>query len=111
MGNLEIIDEQPLTMADVNEELNKIEKRDKELTTRAIKTKEYLGNMPKLDKKAGNELKKKLQALNIARLKDKHIAKIIDVKPKDIDGLKVIFSGETIALKQEELQKVLECIK
>ncbi len=110
MGELELQEEQALTMVDAQEELKKIEKRDKELTARAEKTKEYLNKFVKLDKKINNEMKKKLEDLGIARLKGKYIVKIIDIQPKDIDGLKAILSGE-ITLKQEELEKVLECIK
>ncbi len=111
MGNLELIDEQPLTMVEVNEELDKIEKRDKELTIRAKKAKEYLNKFAEGKGKEVEELKKKIKDLNIPRLKDNHIAKIIDIKPKDVDGLKSIFGGEEISFKQEDLQKVLECIK
>ncbi len=111
MGNLEFIEEQPLTMIEVNEELDKIEKRDKELTPRAKRTKEYLNKFAEGSKKDVEEMKKKIKDLNIPRLKDKHIMKIIDIRPKDIDGVKSIFGGEELSLKQEELQKVLECIR
>ncbi len=110
MGDLEIQEEIPLTLVEVKEEIDKIEKRDKELTARATKTKEYLNKFVKKDKKQVQEQRKKLTDLNISRLKDKYIVKIIDLKPKDMDSLKVIFAGE-ITLKQEDLQKVLECVK
>lgn len=111
MSNLEVVEQTALTMVDVHEELIKIEKRTKELAPRAEKTKEYLNKFVNMKKKESDELRKKLEDLNIARLKDKHIAKIIDIQPKDMDSLKSLFSGETISFKQEELQKVLECIK
>lgn len=111
MGDLEIIGEQPLTMVEVNEELDKVEKRDKELTARAVKTKEYLKRFIELDKKHNDESKKKLQELGLPRLKERLIIKIIDIQPKDTDSLKALFTGENITFKQEELQKVLECIK
>ena len=57
------------------------------------------------------ELRSKLEKASIARLKDKHITKIIEIKPKDIESIKVLFASETIPLKQEELQKILECLK
>ena len=110
MGDLELQEEKPLTMVEVQEELEKIEKRDKELTARATKTKEYLNKFVKKDKQKVRDLRKKLNDLNITRLKDKQIVKIVDLKPKDMDSLKAIFAGE-ITLKQEDLQKVLECIK
>jgi DNA-directed RNA polymerase subunit F len=111
MSNLEVVEQMALTMVDVHEELIKIEKRTKELAPRAEKTKEYLNKFVNMKKKESDELRKKLEDLNIPRLKDKHIAKIIDIQPKDMDSLKSLFSGETISFKQEELQKVLECIK
>ena len=84
----------------VKKEIDKIEKRTKELAPRTEKTKEYLNKFVKMKKKESDELRKKLEDLNIPRLKDKHIAKIIDIQPKDMDSLKSLFSGETISLKQ-----------
>ena len=111
MSNLEIIEEEPLTMVDVKEELIKIEKREKELTVRASKANEYLTKFVKIDKKTSDDLKEKLHKLEILRLKDKHITKIIDVQPEDIDSLKALFAGDNLTFKQEELEKVLACIK
>jgi DNA-directed RNA polymerase subunit F len=111
MSNLEIIEEEPLTMVDVKEELIKIEKREKELTVRASKANEYLTKFVKIDKKTSDDLKEKLHKLEILRLKDKHITKIIDVQPEDIDSLKALFAGDNLTFKQEELEKVLLCIK
>ena len=111
MGDLELVEEMPLTMAEVQDELDKIEKRDEELSIRGKKAKEYLAKFKEIDSKAAKELKEKINALGLQRLKDKHITKIIDLTPKDLDSLKTILSGENITLKQEELQKVLECIR
>lgn len=111
MSNLEIIEEEALTMVDVKEELSKIEKREKELTVRASKANEYLNKFVKIDKKTSDELKKKLQELGIMRLKDKQIVKVIDIQPKDIDSLKTLFAADNLTFKQEELEKVLACIK
>lgn len=60
--------------------------------------------------KDAEEIKKKLRGLDITRLNEKHIAKIIDVMPTDVESLKLIFAGET-SVKQEDLEKVLECLK
>ena len=49
--------------------------------------------------------------LNISRLKDKHINKIVDLLPNDVDDLKSILSGENLTLKQEDLTKIVETIK
>ncbi len=110
MVEINIIKENALTLVEVNEELKKILKRDKELSFRANKTKEYLESFVKRNVKDVEQLKKKIVALDIPRLKDKHIAKIIDIMPKDIDSLKSLFSGEPITLKEEDLKKILNAV-
>lgn len=111
MGRIEIIEEKALTLTEAKEILSKIEKRDKELPTRTLKTKEYLNKFAKLTKKQIKELKEKLLKLNILRLKEKTITKLIDIQPKDIDSLRTILTAENLTLKQEDLQKIVECLK
>lgn len=110
MGEITVISETPLTLAELKEKLAKIEKRDKELNFRANKTKEYLGNFP-VKEKGLAELKKKLASLEIARLRDRHIIKIIDVMPKDAESLKIVLSGEALTLKEEDYQKILDALQ
>ena len=57
------------------------------------------------------DIKKKLSAVDIGRLKERHINKIIDIRPKNSDELKAVLSGENLTLKQDDLNKVLEAIK
>ncbi|MEK6934576.1 MAG: hypothetical protein AABW46_01730 [Nanoarchaeota archaeon] len=110
MAEIEVINERPITLVETREIIDKIEKRDKELNERSNKTLEYIN---KVVKKSENikELMEKLEKLEIARLKDRHIIKLIDVHPKDLDSLKTIISGENITLKQEDLKRILECLK
>ncbi|MFH1592611.1 MAG: hypothetical protein ABIB47_04570 [Candidatus Woesearchaeota archaeon] len=109
MAEIEVISEEPLTLVEAKIALEKIEKRDKELSERSKKTMEYVNKVAKKSLQDVKGLKKELEG--VGRLKPKHIAKIIDVYPKDIDSLKVVISGENIALKQEDLQRILECLK
>lgn len=111
MGRIEIIEEKALTLTEAKELISKIEKRDKEISIRSQKTKEYLNKFAKLDKKEIKELKEKLLKLNITRLKEKTIAKLIDIQPKDMDSLRTILTAENLTLKQEDLQKIIECLK
>lgn len=110
MSEITIISEKPLTMSELKERLAKIEKRDKELTFRANKTKEYLNNFT-IKEKGISALKKKIEELNISRIKERHIAKLIDIMPKDLDSLKMILSGESLTLKEEDHQKLLEALQ
>lgn len=94
-------------MVELKEKLNEIKKRDKELTPRTNKTLDYLNQFSKTKLSDFNKLKEKIIALNIPRLRDRHVCKIIDVYPEDIDSLKAMFSGENIQPKQEDLNRIL----
>ena len=111
MVEMNITDEKPLTLAEVSRKIDIIKKRSKELNSRAERTKEYLNKFAKLKVKKVEEIKKELDKLNIPRLKDRHVVKIIDILPKDMDSLKMMFIGETITIKQEDLVKILTVIK
>ena len=110
MAELDVIKERPITMVELKEKLTQV-KKNHELSFRANKTLEYLGHFVKRKPKDVEELQKKLQGLDIIRLKETHIAKIIDLEPKDIDSLKAIFASENVTLRPEDLKRVLECIQ
>jgi len=110
MVEIEIIEENSLTMTELKEKLQDI-KKSQELSFRGNKTLDYLNNFTKLSAKQVNEIKEKLKSLDIIRLKDKHIVKIIDIMPQDLESLKTILTQDNITVKAEELEKVLECLK
>ncbi|MEA3378736.1 MAG: hypothetical protein U9Q69_03785 [Nanoarchaeota archaeon] len=107
MGRFKIIEEKPITLNELKNKLNKIEKRDEELSFRGNKAKEYVSSFIKTKNKDDDSLKKKIEELNIPRLKSRQIIKIIDIHPKDLDSLKILLSGETITVKEEDLKKIL----
>ncbi len=109
MPRYEIISETPITFAELKDQMSKIEKRDTELSFRGNKTKEYLNMTTQLKLKDAKEIKKKIEELGVLRLKDKQIAKIINILPKDLDSLKVI-SSDSMASK-EDLKKILDILK
>jgi len=110
MSEIQVIEEVPLTLIDLKEKLETI-KKSRELSFRGNKTLGYLQQFVKTSKKDAEELRKKLNGLEILRLKDKHITKIIDIHPEDQESLKVILSGDNVTVKQEDMKKVLECLK
>ena len=109
MTELKVLDEKTVSFADLRDMLTKLEK-DKELSYRGEKTKEYLSNFTPLTTKEAQGFSKKIAELDIPWLKDRHITKIIDVLPKDLDSLKALFSGETITIKDEDLKRILDVI-
>tara|TARA_Y100000310_G_C20586046_1_gene765456 strand:+ start:1033 stop:1380 length:348 start_codon:yes stop_codon:yes gene_type:complete len=111
MPQAEIIEEKPITMVETKEKLSSLEKKQKELNFRATKTHEYLKKFAKTDFKKSQELYKKIQDLDIPRLKDRQIVKIVDLLPGNVSDLKIIFSGETITITSENLQKIVDVMK
>lgn len=111
MTDFKVINETPISSVELKEKLEAIKKRDKEIGNKATKTIEYLNTFVILKPKDAEEIKKKIVSLNISRLRDKHIAKVIDMMPQDIESLKLLFAGENLTIKQEDLNKILEVIQ
>lgn len=111
MPIIEVMNEKPLSMVELKARLEDVEKRDGELNFRAKKAKEYLDVFAAMKPSEANNIREKLNDLNIPRLREKHIAKIIDINPSDIESLKMILSGEMLTLKQDEVIKIFEAIK
>ncbi|MGE0792954.1 MAG: hypothetical protein AB7V77_02095 [Candidatus Woesearchaeota archaeon] len=110
MSHPEIIDKRPLSLTEVKETLKKIHKRDEELTFRGGKTEDYVNEAAKLNSKQLKEATKKLSEIDISRLKDFHIIKILDIMPESAEHLKVILSGFNLTLKKEDLTKIIETL-
>lgn len=108
MTELKIINENPISMMDTHAKLKEIKKNSEELSFRAQKCEEYLKLFAK-NKKA-TELYKKVEGLEIPRIKDRHIIKIIDLMPEDLDSLKIVMSGELLTITDEDMKKILEVI-
>ncbi len=107
----EIIEEQEIPMFSLKEELAKIKKRDGELGFRANKAEEYLGNFVFLKPKEAKELVEKLKKLQIPRLKNQHIFKIVDLLPETPEELKFILQSFTITINSENAKKITELVK
>ncbi len=108
MADAQIISETPINAYRLKKELEKIKKRDNELNFRANKTEEYLNQMATL--KNSDELFDRIVKLNIPRLKEQHINKIIDVAPTTVNDLKVVVQGYTITLNNDSIKKIVDTI-
>ena len=107
---LEILGQEPVDMAELKAELEKIKKRDKELGFRAQKTLDYLNQFSRLGKEKAKELYGKLEKLKIPRLKEKHFYKIIDIMPKDPKDVKGVLQGYNITITNESCKKITNLI-
>ena len=105
MGEIKLIKEHPLTMPEVKKLIEKKE------SPKIKKTLDYINKFTKLSQKQVKDIKEKINKLGLTRLKEKTTAKIIDIQPKDPDSLKLILSQENLTMKQEDIKKILECLK
>lgn len=111
MAAPQFLEEKPLSLVDVKTAIENIEKRDTTLNFLANKTKEYLTAFVSLSEKRKEELHKKLLDLNLTRIKEEHICKIIDLLPKTADELKVIILSYHLSLSKKDQDAVIAAVK
>tara|TARA_Y100000310_G_C20062585_1_gene525671 strand:- start:57 stop:392 length:336 start_codon:yes stop_codon:yes gene_type:complete len=109
MSEFTIIEENPVTLSSLKDKLKAIEKEGK-LSFRGEKTKNYVENFELLSSKDSKKFSKEIKNLSIPRLRERHIVKILDVMPKDLDSLKILLSGETLTINSEDMKKILDVI-
>jgi len=105
-----ILSETPINMAEVKEGLRKISERDKDLNFRAQKTAEYLDQNVRLELKKTRDLLKKLEKLEIPRLREMHLHKIVDLLPEREDDLKMIMQSYNVTVTKENLKKIVDVV-
>nr|MBA4404710.1 hypothetical protein [Nanoarchaeum sp.] len=106
---MKVINERSISLPELDNYVQEMKKRDKELNFRAKKVEEYLKVVPKT--KDYKKLTKELEDAQIQRLKPKLITLIINILPEDTDSLKTILTGENITLKEEDLKKIVDIVK
>ncbi len=97
-----IINKEPLSMA----EAFKYMKQDETSETDMIG---FIKKFIKIKKGEAEELRKKLKVLDLMKVKDEHIAKIIDLMPENGEDLNKIFVE--VSLDENEVQKIINTIK
>lgn len=111
MSGPEVIEKVSMNLTQVKEELARIKKRDGDLDIRGQKTEEYAIMFASLSKKEAEELYQKLEKLNIPRMKDVHIHKLIDMLPATVPELKVVMQGYSITVTAENMKKICDIIE
>ena len=112
MANPRFIEEESVSLVEVRKILEKTEKRDGELNYRSGKAKDFLDNFNiELTIEKKQELAKKLADLNLTRLKEIHITKIIDFLPKNVDELKVIMQAYPVTMPKKNHEIIVAAVK
>jgi len=70
--------------------------------------KKFMRKFIKMKPKKAEEMQKKLKDLNMMKMKQEHITKIIDLLPEDSEDLNKIFND--VSLNEDETKKILETI-
>ncbi len=102
------IEQKPITLGDIKELIQSVEKRDQQLNFNSNKLKEHLDWVKVLPAKQREELHQKLSGLGITRLKEEVVIKLIDFLPKDANELKAILQGFTLSLAKKDQDSILE---
>jgi len=109
MPEAKVVEEREISLSELSQKLKDI-KSQRALGVRAVKTEEYLKHFGVVPFSKFEELKKELMAAEIPRLKERHINKLVDLKPEDVDSVKVILSGENMTIKPEHLKKIVDIL-
>lgn len=106
MSHPEIVQEEALSVYDALKEIKAIKKRDEDVSLRVGRCEEFINNYSPLSEKAAGEIKKKILELDIPRLRDEHICKLIDVLPVSEDDIKMVLSRYSLTIKAENVAKI-----
>lgn len=111
MSRPELIEKIPISLTELKQELEIIQKRDEELSYRSGKSLEYVNAFVTLSKTAHKDLKKKIEQLKIPRFKEDHVCKVIDMLPQSVAELDVILQGYTLTVSKENKAKIIGVVK
>lgn len=106
-----VVEEKPITLSELKGEIEKIKKRDKELNFRAVKVDEYLQTFEPISQAKAEELTKKLEKMDITRIKPEHIAKIVDMLPTNEQEVEMLFQGQALSISKETAKKIADLVK
>lgn len=95
-----IVEKKPLSMVEANEYIDKDSGTD---------IKGFIKKFAILKPGKAKELRQKIQNLDLLKIKEEHIIKIIDLMPENAENLNKICSD--VSLDEDETKKILDTIK
>jgi DNA-directed RNA polymerase subunit F len=105
-----IVSQRPITLAELKQEVTKLKGREKEPSMRIVRMDEYLSLFSESKSEKAKELYDAITKLNINRLKEEHICKIVDMVPKTLDELKLIMQGYALSLTNDASKKIVDAV-
>lgn len=104
--SFEVINNEPISLAEMKEILEKEEEPD----FRVQKTMEYLNEFVKISADQARELKQKISSLGIVRLSPEMITKFVDILPRSEGDIKSILSQFNVTLTKEQIKDILNIV-
>ena len=92
----------PLSMAESMGYLGEENEKNDEM-------RKFIKKFVKIKPEKAKEMRKKLESLDLIKVKSEQIVKIIDILPEDSESLNKIFND--MSLDEDESKKILETIK
>jgi DNA-directed RNA polymerase subunit F len=102
----DLIEKRPVTIVEAKAILKEIKKRNYEQNMAF----EYAAKFSKLTEKKAAKLLGELTQAGIPRIKDRHLAKLIDVMPETPEEVRAVFSKEDITLNKEDTDKIMKIL-
>ena len=95
-----IIERKPLSMVEASQHIDK---------DSGTEIKGFVKKFIILKPDKAKELREKIEKLDLLKVKEEHITKIIDIMPETAEDINKIFSD--VSLDEDETKKLLETIK
>ena len=110
---MNILDEQPITIAEVVDILKKKEKQfkaeEKEPLYEQKRAFEHAKGSVKLSKKDSIAMTKQIAGLELT-LNPEWIVKIVDLLPDSVDDVRAIFAKERFKYEEEDIKKIIDVV-
>lgn len=104
---MKVIETKPISMSEAKEILVKREKE--ELAYEQKLALEHLKKFTKLKEEDAEKLVEKLSS--VLRMNPETLMQIVNILPKSIEEIRIMFARERFSLKEEEINKILEILK
>jgi len=113
MSSPQVIEKAPMSVTQVKVALERIKASEEglELNFRAQKTMEYAEDFAKLPPTDAEEVFAAIRKLEIPRLKDAYIHKLIDLLPQSEKSVKVVLSSYHMSVPAEQIKKIAEILQ
>ena len=110
MSKAELVEKVPMNVVEVKAALEKVKASGIDLNFRAQKAEEYAQDFAKISLKDAQELLEKLKALDIPRVRDQHLHKLIDIMPVSEKHVKLVLSSYNLTPTAENCKKIADVI-